>query len=363
MVTVTKYVWDPVFDCVSHELDENNAVKAVYNNEPQQYGGVLSQRRGTTSHYHHHDALGSTRFLSDSSSNVTDTYLHDAWGNSIASTGTTVNPFRWIGKHGYCTDNSTGQVCVRARIYQPNVARWCSFDPIGFRDGLNRFRYAQSDPAYLVDKSGLICTPCCCCAEGIGIAFSIDLDPPTIKENGVGTYFQLLVDLQLRPSAISGPCKLEYWEWSTPNAGERRPSNCWKDNYEGEQEKTDKRTVAWCDLSKPGDARPTGADWCEFVHPSEFSKKKCPSTYRIPLQDTPTIRKEANNLRNLYFHVVVKSNPECKCWNEEVVWEGCQFLELDAAGNVVKKEFHASASGCANFPEFTEENKCRKTGR
>ena len=63
MVTITKYVWDTVSDCVLSELDENNAVTAVYTNEPQQYGGVLSQRRGTTSHYHHHDALGSTRFL------------------------------------------------------------------------------------------------------------------------------------------------------------------------------------------------------------------------------------------------------------------------------------------------------------
>jgi|GEM_PF-2496911 len=122
----TTFVWDPVFDCVSHELDENNDVKAVYNNEPQQYGGVLSQRRGTTSHYHHHDALGSTRFLTDSSGTVTDTYLHDAWGNSVATTGTTVNPFKWVGKYGYYTDNSTGLVYVRARTYQPTVARWAS---------------------------------------------------------------------------------------------------------------------------------------------------------------------------------------------------------------------------------------------
>ena len=85
----TTFVWDPGFDCVTHELDETNAVKAVYHTEPQQYGGVLSQRRGDTSHYHHHDALGSTRFLTDSSGNVTDTYLNDAWGNSVASTGST----------------------------------------------------------------------------------------------------------------------------------------------------------------------------------------------------------------------------------------------------------------------------------
>ncbi|MEI7702577.1 MAG: RHS repeat-associated core domain-containing protein [Planctomycetia bacterium] len=153
MVTTTKYVWDPVFDCVTHELDENNAVKAVYHNEPQQYGGVLSQRRGNTSHYHHHDALGSTRFLTDSTGNVTDTYLNDAWGNSVASTGTTVNPFKWVGKYGYYTDNSTEQVYVRARMYQPTLARWSSMDPTGFADGVNKFSYGLNVPPLVLDAS------------------------------------------------------------------------------------------------------------------------------------------------------------------------------------------------------------------
>ena len=153
----TTYVWDPVFDCVSHELDENNDVKAVYHNEPQQYGGVLSQRRGTTSHYHHHDALGSTRLLTDNSGNVTDTYLHDAWGNSVATTGTTVNPFKWVGKYGYYTDDSTGQVYVRARMYQPTVARWTSVDPLGFFDGTNINLLARNMPVLVFDPSGQLC--------------------------------------------------------------------------------------------------------------------------------------------------------------------------------------------------------------
>ena len=131
MVTITKYVWDPVNDCVLSELDENNVTKVVYTNEARPYGGVLSQRRGSVSHYHHHDALGSTRLLTDSSGNVTDTYEYDAWGNSVASTGTTENPYRWVGKYGYQTDQSTGQLYVRARMYQPTVARWCSVDQIG----------------------------------------------------------------------------------------------------------------------------------------------------------------------------------------------------------------------------------------
>jgi RHS repeat-associated protein len=114
----------------------------------------------TASHYHHHDALGSTRLLTDSSGNVTDTYLHDAWGNLVASTGTTVNPFKWVGKYGYYTDNSTAQVYVRARTYQPTVARWASMDPLAFLDGLNRVAYAHSNPLNLVDPSGLKCCVC-----------------------------------------------------------------------------------------------------------------------------------------------------------------------------------------------------------
>ncbi len=150
----TTFVWDPVSDCVLMELDETDNVKAVYTNEARQYGGVLSQRRGNTSHYHHHDALGSTRFLTDSSGNVTDTYLNDAWGNSVASTGTTVNPFKWVGKYGYYTDNSTGQVYVRARMYQPTVARWVSPDMYVFLESTSAFQYSQNQPQRRHDSSG-----------------------------------------------------------------------------------------------------------------------------------------------------------------------------------------------------------------
>ena len=153
MTKITNFVWNPVDDCIISEVDETGAVQAVYTNEPQQYGGVISQRRGNTSHYHHHDALGSTRFLTDSSGNVTDTYLNDAWGNEVASTGTTVNPFKWVGKYGYYTDDSTGQVYVRARMYQPTVARWMSVDPL--TETLNGYVYSLLSPLARFDLSGL----------------------------------------------------------------------------------------------------------------------------------------------------------------------------------------------------------------
>lgn len=153
------------------ELDETDNVKAVYTNEAKQYGGVLSQRRGNTSHYHHHDALGSTRFLTDSSGNVTDTYLNDAWGNSVASTGSTVNPFKWVGRYGYYTDSSTGQVYVRARMYQPAYGEWTTIDPLfpGLPQistpTLHQYLYADGRPIHEVDLSGLL-------------TVAVNVDPP-----------------------------------------------------------------------------------------------------------------------------------------------------------------------------------------
>ena len=163
----TIFVWDSVSDCVMSELDGSGAVQVTYTNEPQQYGGVISQRRGTTTSTYHADALGSTRALTDNSGAVTDTYLNDAWGNSVASTGTTVNPFRWVGKYGYYTDNSTGQVYVRARMYQPTVARWCSVDPVFAVLSTDLYPYAANSPAIMFDPSGLVCCApdqkCCVC--------------------------------------------------------------------------------------------------------------------------------------------------------------------------------------------------------
>ena len=155
MTKITNFVWNPVDDCIISELDGTGAVQAVYTNEPQQFGGVISQRRGTTTSTYHADALGSTRFLTDNTGNVTDTYLHDAWGNSVASTGTTVNPFKWVGKYGYYTDNSTAQVYVRARMYQPTVARWISVDPIFSVTKGMTYLVVLNHPVAFFDASGL----------------------------------------------------------------------------------------------------------------------------------------------------------------------------------------------------------------
>jgi RHS repeat-associated protein len=160
--TSTKFVWDATTDAYLAELDGANAVQAVYTNEPQHYGSVVSQRRSSTSHWPHADALGTTRLLTSSTQTTTDTYLLDAWGNSVTSSGTTVNPFRWVGRYGYYQDASTGLVYVRARMYMPTVARWVSLDPLAFIDGMNQYRYVKNSSTTFVDPSGLKYIKCHC---------------------------------------------------------------------------------------------------------------------------------------------------------------------------------------------------------
>ncbi|MBL8820661.1 MAG: RHS repeat-associated core domain-containing protein, partial [Planctomyces sp.] len=101
---------------------------------------------------------------------TTDTCLFDAWGNPVSSTGSTVNPFRWVGRSGYYTDSTTGLLYVRARMYAPNIARWGSVDPVSL-SGYSVFLYCSNHPAQRIDHSGLLDCYCkgTCDFSGAGI--------------------------------------------------------------------------------------------------------------------------------------------------------------------------------------------------
>ena len=154
-MSVTNYVWDEVNDSLLMETDENGDTTAEYTQEPGQFGGLVSERRGDQTHFYHYDGLGSTRQLTDAAGQTTDTYVYDAYGSPVQSTGTTVNPFRYVGRVGYFSDAELLQYYIRARHYSPDLARWLSVDPIGYRGGINLYGYVGSSPVSRNDWSGL----------------------------------------------------------------------------------------------------------------------------------------------------------------------------------------------------------------
>lgn len=160
----TEYIWDELSDNVIEEY-EDGVLSVSYTHESALYGNLLSQNRNGITSYHHYDGRGDTVALTDDSGNVTDTREYDAWGNVIASTGSTVTPYQFIGRSGYQTGN-TG-VYVRARIYQPTASRWVSFDPLRYIDSPSFFRYSHNNPIGNTDPSGAI------------TVFSVDRNLPT----------------------------------------------------------------------------------------------------------------------------------------------------------------------------------------
>src|SRR5690606_35094072 len=118
------------------------------------YGRLISQRRFSESRWNLFNILGTTVQILDNVQNATDTYVHDAWGVSILSSGMTVNPYRYIGEYGYYSDFDTALCYVRVRIYRPSIARWLSEDPIMFIEGSNLYKYCANRVSVSNDPSG-----------------------------------------------------------------------------------------------------------------------------------------------------------------------------------------------------------------
>ena len=133
------------------ELDADGNEKCWYTIGAE----LISQERGGTVSYYLTDGHGSVRQLTDSTGAVTDTYTYDAWGNLIASSGTTENSYLYCGEQ---LDSVTGLYYLRARYMDPSTGTFTSmdtyqgslFDPVS----LHKYLYANANPVMNVDPSG-----------------------------------------------------------------------------------------------------------------------------------------------------------------------------------------------------------------
>jgi RHS repeat-associated protein len=136
----TTYAWD-LTGSLPNVLQDNTGNKYVYGLD------LISMTNGTTQEYYLTDGLGSTTGISDGSGSVTGTYEYDAFGAVRAQSGVTTE-WSYTGEQ----NDPTGLEYLRARYYDASTGRFLSQDPVPL---LQRYAYANGNPANLVDPSGL----------------------------------------------------------------------------------------------------------------------------------------------------------------------------------------------------------------
>ena len=109
--------------------------------------------------YYHYacDEMGSITDITDCDGTVLNHYAYDAFGNRTVEEEIVENRFGFAGE---MMDAVTGQYYLRARFYNPVIARFLSEDTY-YGDGLNLYAYCHNNPVGYVDPSGhegLICS-------------------------------------------------------------------------------------------------------------------------------------------------------------------------------------------------------------
>ena len=113
--------------------------------------------------FYHFDRTGSTLALTDSTGAVTDSYVYTPYGTLLGHSGTSTQPFTFIGKQGVRQEGSSGTLYhMRARYYDAETRRFLSRDPVWPQvydaQELIPYQYARTNPLTWQDPSGLFRT-------------------------------------------------------------------------------------------------------------------------------------------------------------------------------------------------------------
>ncbi len=78
--------------------------------------------------------------------------IYDATWANIRSTSSYANAYTYTGRQ---LDVETALYYYRARLYAPQLGRFCSRDPIGYEGGINLCAYVGGNPVTYTDPAGL----------------------------------------------------------------------------------------------------------------------------------------------------------------------------------------------------------------
>ena len=91
------------------------------------YGNGLIRKDGE---YPIFDGLGSKRTVTNSSQTVTGTIIQDGFGLTVATTGSSTNPYKFAANSGYRAVTDCGLTRVGARYYDGRVGRFITRDTV-----------------------------------------------------------------------------------------------------------------------------------------------------------------------------------------------------------------------------------------
>lgn len=153
-VVQTRYILD-VASSLANLLAETNASGSVTSYYVYGLGLTSSITPAGTRLVYHYNNRGDTVALTDNDGNIIDSYAYDEYGKMTNSTGSTTNPFKYVGRYGVM-DEGDSLYFMRARYYDAEVGRFLSKDPIGFEGGdSNLYAYVRGNPVVGIDPSGL----------------------------------------------------------------------------------------------------------------------------------------------------------------------------------------------------------------
>ena len=148
--------WNPVAEYAGHTLDKTYLWGMDLSGSIQGAGGVgglLAVKEGAYHYYPTFDGNGNVGEYLDAAGVSAAHYEYDAFGNTVASSGTKQSDFA----HRFSTkffDSESGFYYYGYRFYDPVTGRWPSRDPIGERGGVNLYGFAGNEGVNAIDKDG-----------------------------------------------------------------------------------------------------------------------------------------------------------------------------------------------------------------
>lgn len=89
--------------------------------------------------------------MTDSTGIAQTSYTFEPFGNATVAGSASSNSFAYTGREL----DASGLQFNRARYYHPQLQRFISEDPIGFRGGINGYAYVSNSPTNFFDPLGL----------------------------------------------------------------------------------------------------------------------------------------------------------------------------------------------------------------